>query len=291
MILENRALIDETARARARAEALVVAEAERSRVNQELEARVVERTSELQQALLDLESFSYSVSHDLRAPLRTIDGFSQALLEDHFAGLPSDGKDSLTRIRAACQRMGELIDGLLRLSRVTRAEFRWETVDLSSLVRSIVTELQVNDSQRHPTVIIEDNLVVEGDRELLRTALENLLSNAWKFTSKQAAPRIEFSATYEDDQRVFVVKDNGAGFDMAFSSKLFGPFQRLHRRDEFEGTGIGLATVGRIIRRHGGRIWVNGVVGKGASFYFTLGTTIPTHSGGSASGYLGVPTP
>ncbi len=272
VILENRTLIAETAGALARVEALAAQEEERRRLNAELELRVVERTSELERALGDLESFSYSVSHDLRAPLRTIDGFSQALLEDCFDELSSEGQDWLQRIRSASRRMGDLIDGLLRLSRVSRSEFHSETVDLSALAQSIAVDLHRTDADRSVDFVIEEGLIVEGDQQLLRIGLDNLLANAWKFTSTRDRARIELSATVDDGHTVYCVRDNGVGFDMAYVDKLFGPFQRLHRRDEFDGMGIGLATVQRIIRRHAGRIWATSTVDEGASFCFTIGT-------------------
>jgi signal transduction histidine kinase len=226
--------------------------------------------------LSDLESFSYSVSHDLRAPLRTIDGFSQALLEDYLDQLRPDGMDWLKRIRAASQTMGELIDGLLRLSRVTRSDFRSERVDLTALAESICGEFERADNGRIIDIIIQDGLVAEGDPQLLRIGLDNLFGNAWKFTSTRSQARIEFSATEIDGQTIYSIKDNGVGFDMTYADKLFGPFQRLHRRDEFEGTGIGLATVKRIIRRHNGRIWAESQVDRGAEFSFTLGNELIT---------------
>jgi signal transduction histidine kinase len=281
VVLESRALIEETARERARAESLALAEAERRRINAELEARVAQRTAELQQALHELEAFSYSVSHDLRAPLRTIDGFVQAFLEDYGGQLDEVGQDYLNRTRAASQRMSQLIDGLLRLSRVTRSEMVRERVNLSSLARGIVTDLERAQPERHVEFTIQDGLIVEGDEQLLRVALENLLGNAWKFTSKHPSPRIEFSAVEWDGETVYQVRDNGAGFDPAYSDKLFGPFQRLHGRDEFEGTGIGLATVQRIVRRHGGRIWGESTVDQGATFSFTLAPGPVSLAGGT----------
>jgi hypothetical protein len=218
----------------------------------------------------ELESFSYSVSHDLRAPLRAIDGFSHALLEEHASKLDDNGKDLLTRILGACQRMGQLIDDLLNLSRLMQAEVRRERVDLTDIAKSIINELQRNQPQRQVTFQVPDGLSANGDARLLRIALENLLGNAWKFTSKQPNAIIEFGTKRLGDEDVYFVHDNGAGFDMAYASKLFGAFQRLHSAGDFPGTGVGLATVQRIIRRHGGRIWADGVVGKGANFQFTI---------------------
>jgi signal transduction histidine kinase len=284
VVLENRSLVEETARERARAEALAVAEAERRQLNAELEARVAERTSELQLALQELEAFSYSVSHDLRSPLRTIDGFVQAFLEDYGDRIDPVGQDYLQRTRAASQRMGLLIDGLLQLSRVTRSEMNREVVDLSAVARGVADELQRTQPGRHVTFTIQDGLTAAGDDQLLRVVLENLLGNAWKFTAKQSDARVEFEALKGEQDKVYVVRDNGAGFDMAYAGKLFGPFQRLHGRDEFDGTGIGLATVQRIVRRHGGQIWGEGVVDRGAVFYFTLGPASATIKGGAGSG-------
>jgi len=274
VILENRALVDEMSRERARSEALAAAEEERRQANAQLEIRVAERTAELQQAIQELESFSYSVSHDLRAPLRTIDGFVQAFIEDYGDQLDAIGKNYLERTRTASQSMGQRIDGLLRLSRVSRGEMVHETVDLSELVRSVVSDLERTEPERAVTIDVAEGMVVDGDPQLLRVALENLLGNAWKFTSNKTRPRISFDAVQSDGDLVFRVRDNGAGFDMAYADKLFQPFQRLHGRNEFPGTGIGLATVERIIRRHGGRIWGEGAIDGGAVFSFTLAPRI-----------------
>lgn len=240
--------------------------AERKRTEEAL----AERTVALEAANEELEAFSYSVSHDLRAPLRSIDGFSQALLEDYVNKLDEQGKDYLTRIRSASQRMGQLIDDLLNLSHVTRTEMHQEPVNLSALAKSIAAELKLRDPDRHVAFAIQQGLKAEGDLRLLRVVLENLFGNSWKFTSKHSRARIEFGVMRQENNPVFFVRDDGAGFDIAFQAKLFGPFQRLHTQREFKGTGIGLATVQRIIRRHGGRIWAEGEVEKGATFYFTL---------------------
>jgi PAS domain S-box-containing protein len=228
--------------------------------------------AELADANRELEAFSYSVSHDLRAPLRHIDGFAQALVEDYADRLDATGLNFLSRIRAGAQRMGTLIDDLLSLSRVTRTQLTRTEVDLTSLVRDVSARLQEEDPKRPVEWRIAPALRVRGDARLLRVALENLLGNAWKFTSKRADPVIEFSAasTVPDGDRTYVVRDNGAGFDMAHAPKLFGAFQRLHGAAEFPGSGIGLATVQRIVRRHGGRIWAESSVGAGATFSFTL---------------------
>jgi signal transduction histidine kinase len=218
----------------------------------------------------ELESFSYSVSHDLRAPLRSMDGFSLALLEDYGDRLDDEARDYLQRIRAASQRMGRLIDDLLGLSRVTRAELNLRPVDLSALAREIAGTLAQQQPERKVRWEIEDGIVVLADRALMQVALQNLLENAWKFTGKTDEPVIRLGARQHDGQLEVQVTDNGAGFDMAYSSRLFGAFQRLHHEGEFPGTGIGLATVQRILRRHGGEVWVDAAPGRGASFRFTL---------------------
>ena len=225
----------------------------------------------------ELEAFSYSVAHDLRAPLRTIDRFSLELLEDDSERLDDRGATRLRSIRKAAQHMAQLIDDLLGLARVSRGELRRARVDLSALARGIVERLQLTDPERDAEFVIEPEMVGWGDARLLGVVLENLFGNAWKFTARRAAARIEFGigATGQGAHAVHVVRDNGAGFDMAHAARLFGVFQRLHPASEFEGTGIGLATVQRIIRRHGGRVWAEGVVGQGAAFYFTLGEPKP----------------
>ena len=242
------------------------AEEEIKSLNEILKARA----QALEAANTELEAFSYSVSHDLRGPLRSMDGFSLALLEDYSDELDAQAKDHLQRIRAASQFMGQLIDGILMLSRVTRTEIRWERVNLSELAESIVLELQGTQPERQVEFIIKPGVFAYGDATLLRLVVRNLLDNAWKFTGKVSCPRIEFGVTRRGGQTVYFVRDNGAGFDMAYADKLFTPFQRLHSEEDFAGTGIGLATLRRIINRHGGRIWGESEVGKGATFYFTL---------------------
>ena len=219
----------------------------------------------------ELEAFSYSVAHDLRAPLRAIDGFSQALLEDYAAKLGEVGKSYLDRVRAGAQRMAELIDDLLKLSQVARAGVRAQKLDLGELFRAAIATLQRAEPNRAVEIVIARGVAALGDPMLLSVLFDNLCGNAWKFTAKTPAPRIELGVTEQDGERVIFVRDNGAGFDMAYVHKLFGVFQRLHRETDFPGTGIGLATVQRIITRHGGRVWAEGAVGSGATFYFTLG--------------------
>jgi len=239
---------------------------------QKLNEDLKSRAAQLESANKELEAFAYSVSHDLRAPLRTIDGFSLALLEDYAEQIPDEGQNFLMRIRTAAQRMAQLIDDLLNLSRVGRSPLEPETINLSSLAQNVVRDLQQAHRERIVEIAITPNLVARGDQRLMRIVLENLISNAWKFTSKQEYARIEFGIQDTGHQRIYFVRDNGAGFDMSYASKLFGTFQRLHANSEFPGIGIGLAIVQRIIHRHGGRVWAEGAIDKGATFYFTLGS-------------------
>lgn len=247
------------------------AEEQISTLNRELEQRVRERTAQLESVNKELEAFAYSVSHDLRAPLRSIDGFSQALLEDYNAQVDQTGQDYLRRVRAASQRMAQLIDDMLQLSRLTRGEMSVEPVDLSAMAGEIVAELKQGEPERQVEIVIAPDAQVKGDPRLLRAVMENLLGNAWKYTGKHSAARIEFGVTEREGSRAYFVRDDGAGFDMQYVGKLFAPFQRLHAMEEFPGNGIGLATVQRIIRRHGGEVWAEGEVEHGATFTFTLG--------------------
>lgn len=246
---------------------------------QKLNEDLKRRAAQLESANKELEAFAYSVSHDLRAPLRTIDGFSLALLEDYAGQIPDEGQDYLMRIRTAAQRMAQLIDDLLNLSRVSRAPIELMDINLSSLVHTVVRDLQQAQPQRIVEIVITPDLIVRGDQRLMRIVLENLFSNAWKFTSKQEYARIEFGVQDADHQRTYFVRDNGAGFDMIYASKLFGTFQRLHANTEFPGIGIGLAIVQRIIQRHAGHVWAEAAIDKGATFYFTLELEELRHGG------------
>jgi len=239
---------------------------ERRRRDEELRAI----NAQLELTNQELETFSYSVSHDLRAPVRSIDGFSAILEQDYGDRLDDRGRDCLTRVRAAAHRMYTLIDALLLLSRVTREEMRRDVVDLSAVARSVATELHRTQPDREVEFVIPPGIIAIGDGSLIRVMFENLLGNSWKFTSRQPTARIEFGTMMQDGISLYFVRDNGAGFDMAYGDKLFGAFQRLHTSEEFPGTGIGLATVHRIVRRHGGTVRAEGEVGKGAAFYFTL---------------------
>ncbi|MBN1205075.1 MAG: PAS domain S-box protein [Myxococcaceae bacterium] len=247
------------------------AEEEVRRLNQELERRIAERTAQLEFSNRELEAFAYTVAHDLRAPLRSITSFSDAILEDCPGQLDAVGQDYLKRIIGGARRMADLIDGILTLSRVNSTSLILREVDLSAIARSVLEQLQAQQPERRITLQLQKGLVAQGDPQLMRAVLENLLGNAWKFTRKRPEARIEFSATNDArGVRVYQVRDNGAGFDMTYGEKLFGVFQRLHTQQEFEGTGVGLATAQRIIRRHGGRIWGEGQPGQGACFSFTL---------------------
>jgi len=243
---------------------------ERVRAEEELERRVHERTADLARANRELETFAYSVSHDLRAPLRAVDGFSKLVLDEYGEQLDEQGHHYLERVRAGAVRMGNLIDEILQLSRLSRQRFERTPVDLSAVAREIIAELNDADPDREVVVDIQDGLHADADLELARLVLQNLLGNAYKFTSKTETARVRFGANEQDGVPVYLVADNGAGFDMAHAGELFRPFHRLHRDSEFPGDGIGLATVARAIRRHDGAIWAQGAVDHGATFHFTL---------------------
>lgn len=246
------------------------AELQVERLNASLEAKVQERTAALELANRELESFSYSVSHDLRAPLRAIDGFSQLLVENLAEKLDDEAREMVGRIRAGAKRMGQLVDDLLRFSRLGRASMHRETLDFGQMAREIAVELRAASPERQVELIVAEPLPVEADPSLAAVLLRNLLGNAWKFTAGRGSARIEVGVEEADGERVFFVADNGAGFESSYAKVLFRPFQRLHRSDEFEGTGIGLAIVGRIVERHGGRVWIDGAVDRGATVRFTL---------------------
>ncbi len=239
-------------------------------INSELEIRVAKRTQELEAINKELEAFSYSVSHDLRAPLRSIDGFSNKLLKDYGELFDEQGKDYFMRVKNASQQMGHLIDDLLKLAKLSQIEMFSETTNLSAMIESIASELKASNPKRKVNFSIEQEIMAKVDRNLMHIALQNLLGNAWKYSRNQPVSEIEFGTFLKDEQTVYYIRDNGVGFDMKYVDKLFGAFQRLHRTSEFEGTGIGLATVQRIMLRHQGTIWVKGEVDKGATFYFTF---------------------
>ncbi|MBV9127288.1 MAG: hypothetical protein JO117_04300, partial [Verrucomicrobia bacterium] len=240
-------------------------------LNAELEHRVRERTVELEAANKELEAFSYSISHDLRAPLRAVDGFSQAVLEDYAAQLPAEGQRYLQTIREGAQRMGTLIDDLLTFSRLSRLPLQRRAVETNRLVSGVLAELSSEREGRQVKVDVQDLPVSSGDPALLQQVWCNLLSNALKYTRRRASAVVEIGCTQQDGESIYFVRDNGAGFDMRYTDKLFGVFQRLHRAEEYEGTGVGLALVQRIVQRHGGRIWAEAALDRGATFYFTLG--------------------
>jgi len=240
-------------------------------INEELERRVMERTAQLETAKKELEAFAYSVSHDLRAPLRAMSGFGKLLEEEYRPQLGETGQHYIDRIQAASSRMGELIEDLLTLSRVTRSEFTYTQVDLSKLALETFTALKETHPDLQVDVRIDEGLTARGDQKLLAIAMDNLLNNAWKFSSHEPQIIIDVGSDSNDkNQKTFYIRDNGSGFKMDYADKLFIPFQRLHRTDEFPGTGIGLSIVLRIIERHGGKIWAESEIGKGATFFFTL---------------------
>jgi light-regulated signal transduction histidine kinase (bacteriophytochrome) len=247
-----------------------LAEKDIQELNVRLEQRVAERTAELEAANKELEAFSYSVSHDLRAPLRAVDGFSQAVLEDYGPQLPEEGRHYLETIREGAQRMGILIDDLLTFSRLSRAALKRQEVDTGKLVRHVLENMNLQREGRQVEIRIGELPGCRGDPALLNQVWINLLSNALKYTRRREAAVVEIGYGVEEGENVYFVRDNGAGFDMRYAHKLFGVFQRLHRADEFEGTGVGLAIVQRVIHRHGGRIRAEGEVDRGATFYFTL---------------------
>ena len=240
------------------------------KMNEELEQKVLQRTAQLEATNKELESFSYSVSHDLRAPLRSIDGFSQAINDEYVSILDEQGKDYLRRIRTSTQTMSQLIEAMLNLARVNRAPMTIEKIDFSEMALSIFNEIRRNNPERIAEIIIEPNVTGEADLTLIKAVMQNIFENAWKFTSLQPVTRIEFGSTNMLDGKTYFIRDNGVGFSMEYVNKLFAPFQRLHSISEFPGTGVGLATVQRIIHRHNGRIWAESEVNKGATFYFTF---------------------
>jgi len=242
-----------------------------NRLNAELEQRVDERTSQLAAVVKELEAFSYSVSHDLRSPLRSMEGFSTALLEDYGSQLDDIGRDYLVRIKTAAQRMSQLIDDMLKLSRITRSDLHRTDLNLSDLASVVIAEIQSADPQRQVKWIVRPGMMVNGDPNMLRIVLVNLLENAWKFTSRHAAACITVSFVEKEGRPVYYVRDDGAGFDMNYAAKLFAPFQRMHGASEFHGSGIGLATVQRVIARHGGTVWAESIVEQGTTIYFSLG--------------------
>lgn len=267
---EERDLLDAIALTLSDAIELKLVDREYRRLTQELEQRVRTRTIDLEVANKELESFSYSVSHDLRSPLMAIDGFSQALIEDYGNLLDDTGLSYLNRVRSASQKMATLIDDLLKLSRLSRSDMKCREIDLTSLVKDVIHDLEKSDPDRKVKTIIRPNTFAWGDPRLLQILITNLIGNAWKFTQKTESPEIEFAMLEKAEKPTYKVRDNGAGFDMKYADRLFGAFQRLHTERDFKGTGIGLATVQRIIHRHGGRVWAQGRVGEGATFFFSL---------------------
>jgi light-regulated signal transduction histidine kinase (bacteriophytochrome) len=234
-------------------------------------ASLQKRHNELEAAYSELESFSYSISHDLRTPLRAIDGYTNILMEDYPDVIQGEVKEYFEKVIHAADRMGNLIDNLLHLSVISKKALVYEKVDISEIAKEIAVELKESEPERQAEFVIEGGLTVTGDKVLLIDVMENLLGNGWKFSSKKRAAVIEFGTAVVEGEKVFFVRDNGAGFDSRYAHKLFGPFQRLHAESEFPGTGIGLATVARILQKHGGRIWAESVLDRGATFFFTIG--------------------
>ncbi len=267
---QNRLLQDELDETSRGLFALTLELDEKNDVLQKLNFDLERRADELANINQELESFSYSVSHDLRAPLRSINGFSRIVLNKYQGQLDEEGREYLQIVCTECNRMGELISNMLDLSRLSRKEIVWEEVDLSGLVETIAAELHSSEPERQVDFIIAPAIKSHGDRVLLRSVIENLMNNAWKFTGGHPRARIEFGVTDHDGKAAYFIRDDGAGFDMKYSGKLFGAFQRLHAVDEFPGNGIGLAIIQRIIHRHGGQVWAEGAIEKGATFYFTL---------------------
>jgi len=251
-------------------DAEVAAAQEIKRLNAELEERVVARTAQLEAANRELEAFVYSASHDLRAPLRAIDGFSQMVIEDAGERLDDADREHLERVRAAAERMALLIDHLLDLSRSARRDLLRQPVDLSAMAAAVIADLRAPEPERRVETVVQPGLTVEADATMLHAILTNLLANAWKFTSRHETARIEVGATDAGGERAYYVRDDGAGFDPEQATHLFGAFQRYHTADQFAGDGIGLATVRRLVGRHGGRVWAEAAVEKGATFFFTL---------------------
>jgi light-regulated signal transduction histidine kinase (bacteriophytochrome) len=264
------------------------AEEQARRLAAELETRVRNRTAELEASNKELDAFAYTVSHDLRAPLRSLHGFSEALLDEYADRLDDDGRAYLGRLQANVARMGHMIDDLLNLSRSTRVELDRSDVDLSAVAHEIAAELAAVEPDRQVEVVVGEDLRAHADPQLIRLLLQNLISNAWKFTARHSHPVIEFTRCDRDGEDLFVVRDNGAGFDMRYADKLFTAFKRLHPAAEFEGTGIGLAIVARIVRRHGGRVFAEAAPDKGASFFFSLQGAADTPSEPAPSDLVGV---
>jgi PAS domain S-box-containing protein len=260
------------------------AEQEVADLNADLERRVAERTAELEATTRELDAFAYSVSHDLRAPLRSLNGFSQMLLDDYSDRLDETGVSHLHRLQANTVRMAQLIEDLLRLSQTTRAELRRQRMDLGELAALIRQELEAAEPEQQIEILVDGPLTAMADRHLMKLALHNLLANAWKFSSREARGQIQFGTLLTGPNGVFFVRDNGVGFDPRYAGRLFEPFQRLHEQSDFEGSGIGLAIVYRVIRRHGGAIWAESMPGQGATFYFTLDphTPVPGKEGPDA---------